>query len=245
MRSIVFILAVLVGNMLRAQDAEISTFAWVTGQHIAEGAARSFADLEDELEEARAEAQVHARLVEDLRGLLHKLEAENADLRRQMEVHTQEFIDKAQKLIEAEQKERSTQGRLGYPPPTSSAIAVSILSVRLKHFEEHLTRLDKENEALRAQLRERDAAKQPTPANKIVMESIDNCDACVQSDAKDAPRYRASGWLWETVKVRAAPGRMYPRYRVCIGDTCEIVEIRNLSELDGKIQQLLDRRKTR
>lgn len=84
---------------------------------------------------------------------------------------------------------------------------------------------------------------EPTPAAKITMESIDRCPACVASDANDRPRYERAGWVWETVKVFAAPGRMYPRYRVCIGDTCEVVEIRNLSELDGKIQALLDRRK--
>lgn len=113
----------------------------------------------------------------------------------------------------------------------------------VSELQARIAQLEAENRELAAKLHRFEEANQPTPAAKIVMESIDNCTACVVSDASDAPRYRRAGWLWETVKVRAAPGRTYPRYRVCIGDVCEVVEIRNLGELDGKIREVLERRK--
>lgn len=128
------------------------------------------------MEEARAEIEVQDRTIQELRDIIHKLEA-----------------------------------KLAEPPAVEPSVVPA-------------------------------AAPASAPVAKITMESIDNCRACMVSDAKDAPRYRAAGWVWETVKVRAMPGRMYPRYRVCLGDMCEVVEIRNLSELDPKIRALLDRR---
>lgn len=80
---------------------------------------------------------------------------------------------------------------------------------------------------------------------KIVMESIPNCDGCKWADENQRPHYQSLGWLWETKHLLAPqPGvRMYPRYLICNGDTCEVIEIEQyVTELDAKLTALLQRR---
>lgn len=80
------------------------------------------------------------------------------------------------------------------------------------------------------------------PIAKLVMVSISGCPACDQWWALEGPRYQSSGWALEHTTERPRQGKLYPYWRVCIGDSCEEVAWLPFNQLDAKVQSILDRR---
>lgn len=85
---------------------------------------------------------------------------------------------------------------------------------------------------------------QPASQWKIVMESIPNCNGCKWADENQRPQCIASGWQWETKHLAGPePGKIYPRYLICDGNTCEAIDLdRFVNEFYPKLQALLARR---
>lgn len=82
--------------------------------------------------------------------------------------------------------------------------------------------------------------KQPVIESKIVMESIANCDSCDRWFTGAEPvQLQAVGWKVDRVKVQPRAGKLYPRWRVCIGDACQ--EIENTRSIMPRLREIVDR----
>ncbi len=115
------------------------------------------------------------------------------------------------------------------------AIDAYALRKQVDSLQEEVRRLTGENEALRAQLRQRDAQAEPTEAPPtIYLLSVPGCIPCDEAEAYHKPRYEAAGWVFK--RQQAISGSV-PRYRVCIGKLCE--EFRcELMQLDARIEAI-------
>ena len=86
--------------------------------------------------------------------------------------------------------------------------------------------------------------QQPTTVeSKIVMESIPGCEACERWWASERIELIRAKWVVERVLVNPARGRLYPRWRVCIGDSCQ--EIENTRSIIPRLRQIVEARKPR
>lgn len=85
--------------------------------------------------------------------------------------------------------------------------------------------------------------RQPIVESKIVMESIPGCEACERWWASERIELIRAKWVVERVLVNPARGRLYPRWRVCIGDSCQ--EIENTRTIIPRLRQIVESRKPR
>lgn len=82
-------------------------------------------------------------------------------------------------------------------------------------------------------------------AAKLVMVSMPGCPACEQWWTNERPRYEASGWGVERTQESPKQGVLYPYWRLCIGDECQVVAWCPFGQLDSKIESLLARRRNK
>lgn len=110
----------------------------------------------------------------------------------------------------------------------------------IEALQAEINRLIAENADLRAQLRQRDADRSPTPALiddmpvapapgwKVVFETTTNCQACDVAWARDSPKLLRAKWKVEKELIIQAPPTMrFPRWRVCgpnASDGCFSIE---------------------
>ena len=86
--------------------------------------------------------------------------------------------------------------------------------------------------------------RQPTTIeSKIVMESIVGCDACDRWWAGERMELQRAKWQVQRVEVQPRSGKLYPRWRVCIGDACE--EVENTRSIIPRLRQIIDNRQKR
>lgn len=85
--------------------------------------------------------------------------------------------------------------------------------------------------------------KQPAIESKIVMESIPGCVACDSWWFTERPQLIRAKWAVSRVEVQPKLGKLYPRWRVCIGDACQ--EIENTRSIIPRLKQIIDSRSKR
>lgn len=122
-----------------------------------------------------------------------------------------------------------------------------------------VAKLEAENQALRDQLRERDADKSPTPAVlekgmplppapgwKVTVETITNCPACDLFKSRDSPQLVRNKWVVESeLIITAPPGMRFPRWRVCgpnAEDGCFTIEF--TTDFAGKLREVVRKAKS-
>lgn len=88
------------------------------------------------------------------------------------------------------------------------------------------------------------ATKQPAAIeSKIVMETISGCEACERWWAAERMELIRVGWQVERAQVQPRRGKLYPRWRVCIGDSCQ--EVDNARSIMPRLRQIVDARNKR
>lgn len=80
------------------------------------------------------------------------------------------------------------------------------------------------------------------PTAKLVMVSMPGCPACDLWWSSERLRYEASGWSVEHTSEQPKRGKLYPYWRLCIGDQCTEISWLPFSQLDDRVRALLDRR---
>lgn len=85
--------------------------------------------------------------------------------------------------------------------------------------------------------------KQPVVESKIVMESISGCDACERWWSTERMDLIRVGWQVERAQVQPRRGKLYPRWRVCIGDSCQ--EVDNARSIMPRLRQIVEARSKR
>ena len=80
------------------------------------------------------------------------------------------------------------------------------------------------------------------PYAKITMEYIVGCTACDAWWQRDRPALVNRNWHVErSLVIQSPPGILYPRWRVCIGPSCSVIDY--TAYFMGKLQQLLDKQR--
>lgn len=87
------------------------------------------------------------------------------------------------------------------------------------------------------------AMKSTAIESKIVMESIANCEACERWWATERLDLMRVSWKVERVQVKPVSGRLYPRWRVCIGDSCQ--EVDNARSIMPRLRAIVEARQKR
>lgn len=109
--------------------------------------------------------------------------------------------------------------------------------------EKRVAELEAENAALKAKPCdcgcECGKVKQ-APTAKLVMVSMPGCPACDLWWSTEQPRYAASGWVQERVTEQPKRGKLYPYWRLCIGDNCTEINWLPFKQLDAKVQAIVD-----
>lgn len=108
--------------------------------------------------------------------------------------------------------------------------------------EARVKELEAENAALKAKPCdcgcECGKAKQ-APTAKLVMVSMPGCPACDLWWSSERLRYEASGWSVEHTSEQPKRGKLYPYWRLCIGDQCTEISWLPFSQLDDRVRALI------